>query len=202
MKRIISVLLAVIAVVLCSSGCKADDAGDGGYEYRGFVIEAYENAKGETVIVCISDDVESEYVIKSNTKISAPAKLPIDVGDYVMLSTMSRSDSAVEKIKVSPGYATMGRLVYLEGEETPFVLTEANKSGPRLLIRLSDERGTLPGASGIGDVIKVFHSQPISAEELTVMVEAMQFLENGRRESLTAEDVAFIESKGYKVISE
>jgi hypothetical protein len=173
MKRIISVLLAVIAVVLCLSGCKADDAGDGGYEYRGFVIEAYENAKGETVIVCISDDVESEYVIKSNTKIAAPAKLPIDVGDYVMLSTMSRSDSAVEKIKVSPGYATVGRLVYLEGEETPFVLTEANKSGPRLLIRLSDERGTLPGASGIGDVIKVFHSQPISAEELTVTVEAM-----------------------------
>lgn len=202
MKRIIYALLAALAVILSVSGCSAGDAGDGNYEYEGFVIEAYENAKGETVIVCISDDVESEYVIKSNTKMIAPARLPIEVGDHVMLSTMSRSDSAVERIKVSPGYSTTGRLVYLEGEESPFVLTVPDKGGARLLVRLEDERGTLPGVSGLGDVIKVFHSEPITEEEPEAAVEAMRFLENGTRESLTAEDIAFIESQGYALISE
>lgn len=202
MKRIISALLAALAIILSVSGCSAGNSDDGNYDYRGFVIESYENAKGETVIVCISDDVESEYVIKSNTKMIAPAKLPINVGDYVMLTTMSRSDSAVEKIKVSPAYSTTGRLVYLEGEESPFVLTEPDNDGARLLVRLTDERGTLPGVSGIGDVIKIFHSTQIEATAPLAAVEAMQFFENGTRDDLTAEDIAFIESQGYALISE
>lgn len=202
MKRITSAVAAIIAFFVLFTGCGNSGSGGNNYEYEGFVIEAYENAKGETVIVCISDDVESEYVIKSNTKMIAPARLPIEVGDHVMLSTMSRSDSAVERIKVSPGYSTTGRLVYLEGEESPFVLTEPDKGGPRLLVRLEDERGTLPGVSGLGDVIKVFHSEPITEEEPEAAVEAMRFLENGTRESLTAEDIAFIESQGYALISE
>ncbi|MBO5702867.1 MAG: hypothetical protein J6S71_10555 [Clostridia bacterium] len=200
MKKILSVVLVAVAILFSFTACTG--SGEVNYEYRGFVTEVYENAKGENVVVCISDDVESEFIINSNTKIIAPANVPVAVGDYVMLTTMRRNDEIVEKIQVSPGYSTTGRLIYVDGEESPFVLTEPQEDGSRLLVRLVDYRGTLPGISGIGDVIKVFHSSQIVLTEPTANVEALIFIENGTAADLTAEDIAFIELQGYILKSE
>lgn len=201
MKRILSAVTAVLAVMLLLSGCTSA-SGDENYEYSGFITELYQNAKGDTVIVCLSDDVISEYIIKSSTKIvSAPADEPFAVGDHVMLSTTSRSDDVVEKIKVSLGQSNVGRLIYVESDSTPFLLTDINGDG-KLLIKLIDERGTLPGVSGIGDVIKVYHSEHIVHDDPVVEVEAMTFVENGTAADLTDEDIAFIASKGYTVVAE
>ena len=177
MKKILLTIIAAIALLLSVASCA--DSGEGGYEYRGFVTEVYKNAKGETVIATISDDVESEFIIGSNTKMIAPAADPVAVGDYVMLSTTRRSDEYIERIKVSPGHSTTGRLIYVEGEESPFVLTAPKEDGSRMLIRLTDNKGTLPGVSGIGDVIKVFHSTQIVLTAPVADVEALIFLENG-----------------------
>ena len=201
MKRILSAVTAILAVMLLLSGCTSA-SGDENYEYSGFITELYQNAKGDTVIVCLSDDVISEYIIKSSTKIvSAPADEPFAVGDHVMLSTTSRSDDVVEKIKVSLGQSVVGRLVYVDGDESPFLLTEMN-GGAKLLIKLIDDRGTLPGVSGIGDVIKVYHREHIVHDDPVVEVEAMTFVENGSVADLTDEDIAFIASKGYTVVAE
>ena len=201
MKRIISAVMACLAVLLLMPGCTST-ADDENYEYTGFITEIYQNARGDTVIVCIADDVISEYIIKDSTKIvSAPADEPFAAGDHVMLSTTSRSDDVVERIKVSLGQSVVGRLVYVDGDESPFLLTEMN-GGAKLLIKLVDESGTLPGVSGIGDVIKVYHSEHIVHDDPVVEVEAMTFVENGSVADLTDEDIAFIESKGYTVVAE
>ncbi len=200
MKKIILVVLAVITVLVSVTSCT--DSDDGNYEYKGFVTEVYKNAKGETVIATISDDIESEFIIGSNTKMIAPAGVSVDVGDYVMLTTMRRSDEYIGKIKVSPGQSTTGRLVYVEGEESPFVLTAPKEDGMRLLVRLIDNKGTLPGVSGIGDVIKVFHSSQIVLTAPVADVEALIFIENGTSADFTEEDVAFIESQGYVLKTE
>ena len=187
--------------MICATGCSGTASGGDNYEYEGFVIDVYENAKGDTVIVCLSDDVESEYVIKKSTKISAPGETPIAIGDHVMLTTTSRSDDAVERIKVSLGHSNTGRLIYVEGDESPFLLTDMN-GGEKLLIKLIDERGTLPGFSGLGDVIKVYHSEQIVLDAPEAKVEAMIFIENGTAADLTDDDIAFIASKGYTVAEE
>ena len=200
MKKIIFAVEILIAALLCLSGC-ALSASDENYEYSGFVTEVYQNVKGESVIVCIADDVISEYIIKNNTKIiSDSAEDPISVGDYVMLTTTSRSDDVVEKIKVSLGQSNVGRLVYVEGDATPFLLTEMSEGG-KVLIKLIDDRGTLPGASGIGDVIKVYHREHIVLNDPIAEVEGLVFVENGNAADLTEDDIAFIISKGYTVAS-
>ena len=200
MKKIIFAVAVLLAALLCLSGCTLS-ASDENYEYSGFVTEVYQNAKGESVIVCIADDVISEYIIKNNTKIiSDSAEDPISVGDYVMLTTTSRSDDVVEKIKVSLGQSNVGRLVYVEGDATPFLLTEMSEGG-KVLIKLIDDRGTLPGASGIGDVIKVYHREHIVLNDPIAEVEGLVFVENGNAADLTEDDIAFIISKGYTVAS-
>ena len=198
MKRITKVVLILITLLLSASGCSGSSEN---WAYKGFIIEVYENARGETVIVTISDDVESEYVIKSNTEMVAPVKTPVSVGDHVQLTTARSSDRDIKKMQVSVGYSTAGRLVYLADEEAPFVLTETG-DGTRLLVRLIDDNATLPGISGMGDVIRVYHSSPVLHAEPIAAVEALIFLENGTAADITAEDVAFIESQGYTVKAE
>lgn len=198
MKRIVCVVLAIISLSPLFIGCSG---GGENYEYNGFVTEVYENAKGETVIVTISDDVESEFVIKSNTEMTAPVHTPVSVGDYVQLTTTRSSDRDIKKMQVSVGYSTSGRLVFVEGEESPFVLTETG-DGARLLVRLIDDNATLPRISGIGDVIKVLHSSPVLHAEPIAAVEALIFLENGTAADITEDDIAFIVSQGYTVRAE
>lgn len=198
MKRILLIVLAA-AFALSAVGCSP--SGGENYEYKGFVTEVYENARGETVIVTVSDDVESEFVIKSNTEMIAPGETAVAVGDCVQLTTLRSSDADIKKMKVSPAYSTSGRLLYVEGEDSPFILTE-NADGTRSFVRLIDEKSTLPGISGMGDVIKVYHSSPVLTDDPTAAVEALIFIENGTAEDITDEDRAFIVSQGYTVISE
>ena len=198
MKRLTKVVLILITLLLSASGCSGSSEN---WAYKGFIIEVYENARGETEIVTLSDDVESEFVIKSNTAMIAPVKTPVSVGDYVQLTTTRSGSTDIRKMKVSPGFSTEGRLIYVEGEESPFVL-KANADGKRLLVRLIDDNSTLPGISGMGDVIRVYHSSHIMLDDPTAAVEALIFIENGTVADITAEDIAFIESQGFKVKSE
>lgn len=202
MKRITSAVAAIIAFFVLFTGCGNSGSGGNNYEYYGFVIDVYENARGETVIVTVSDDVESEFVITPNTEISAPVKTQISVGDYVQLTTTRSSDTDIKKMKVSPGYFTEGRLVYVEGEESPFVLTEMREDGTRLFVRLVDNKGTLPGISGMGDIIKVYHSSQVSLDNPSATVEAITFLKNGTAADISEEDRIFIVSQGYMARAE
>lgn len=198
MKRITKVVLILITLLLSASGCSGSSEN---WAYKGFIIEVYENARGETVIATISDDVESEFVIKSNTEMIAPVKTPVSVGDYVQLTTTRSGSTDIRKMKVSPGFSTEGRLIYVEGEESPFVL-KANADGKRMLVRLIDDNSTLPGISGMGDVIRVYHSSHIMLDDPTAAVEALIFIENGTAADITEEDIIFIVSQGYTLKTE
>ena len=83
-----------------------NSAGSDYYNYKGYVTDVYENAKGETEIIALSGDVESHFVIKPYTKISAPAEKTVAVGDLIMLTTTRSSDENIKKMKelgIEPG---------------------------------------------------------------------------------------------------
>ena len=111
MKKILSLALVLVYLSLFLAGCTSTS--NINYSYKGFVTEVYENARGETVIAAVSDDVESEFVIKQNTKIIAPANIPVAVGDYIQLNTIRAGEQDVKEMKVSPGYSSCGRLIYV-----------------------------------------------------------------------------------------
>lgn len=199
MKRITKVVLILITLLLSASGCSGSSEN---WAYKGFIIEVYENARGETEIVTLSGDVESHFVIKEKTKISAPAEVPFNIGGYIMLNTTGTSDGDVKECKVVPGRMNEGRLVYVEGDDTPFLLSISDDGG-RLLVKLIDEEQNLqPGASGMGDVIRVYHQAVIELNDPVAQVEGLIYVENGSFADLTDEDIAFIESLGYKLKTE
>ena len=197
MKRLISALLAIVALSALLASCGGTK--EINYKYNGFIIDVYENARGETAIVTLSGDVESHFVIKENTKVSGPAKEPFFIGDYIMLNTTAHSDEYVKECKVVPGRVNEGRLVYVEGDDTPFLL-QIHDDGERLLIKLIDDGQNLhPGTSGMGDVIRVYHQEVIELADPIAHVEGLIYIENGSRADLTDEDANFIISQGYKL---
>jgi hypothetical protein len=195
MKRITAALLALTLLTVLLTACGI--TGTVVYEYKGFIIEIYENARGETTIVTISGDVESNFVIKENTKVSGPAKEPFHIGGCIMLNTTAYSDEYVKECKVVPGCVNEGRLVYVEGDDTPFLL-QVNNDGNRLFVKLvDDDQNIQPGTSGMGDVIRVYHQEVIELNDPIALVEGLIYVENGSPADLTDEDVAFIISEGY-----
>ena len=195
MKRIIATLLVLVTMTALFTACGGTK--EINYEYKGFIIDVYENARGETAIVTLSGDVESHFVIKENTKVSGPAKEPFFIGDYIMLNTTAHSDEYVKECKVVPGRVNEGRLVYVEGDDTPFLL-QIHDDGERLLIKLIDDEQNLhPGTSGMGDVVRVYHQELIELNDPIAHVEGLIYVENGSPDDLTDEDIAFIVSEGY-----
>lgn len=189
-----AIVIIIIAIYLFNS------AGSDYYNYKGYVTDVYENAKGETEIIALSGDVESHFIIKSYTKIAAPSADPVAVGDLIMLTTTRSSDENIKKMKVQPGYSTSGKIFYVEEIDSPFILTVSAETGARYIANLVYSGDiVLPDITDSGDVIKVFHSTPLTESTVTLSVDAVIFVENGSMDDITAEDIEFIKSKGYSV---
>lgn len=197
-KTLLSVCAAIVIIIIAIY--LFNSAGSDYYNYKGYVTDIYENAKGETEIVALSGDVESHFVIKPYTKISAPAENPVAVGDLIMLTTTRSSDENIKKMKVQPGYSTSGRIFYVEEIDSPFILTVSAETGTRYIASLVYSGDiVLPDITGSGDVIKVYHSTPLTESTVTLSVDAVILVENGSIDDITAEDIEFIKSKGYTV---
>ncbi len=197
-KTLLSVCAAIVIIIIAIY--LFNSAGSDYYNYKGYVTDIYENAKGETEIVALSGDVESHFVIKPYTKISAPAENPVAVGDLIMLTTTRSSDENIKKMKIQPGYSTSGRIFYVEEIDSPFILTVSAETGARYIANLVYSGDiVLPDITGSGDVIKVYHSTPLTESTVTLSVDAVVLVENGSIDDITAEDIEFIKSKGYSV---
>ena len=97
----------------------------------------------------------------------------------------------------------MGKLFYAEGLDTPFVLTEGEDTGERryLINFITYDNGILADAK-TGDTVKLYHAFPMTIATPTVIAEAGVVLEKSLGEPFNAEEIVFIESKGYKLDSE
>lgn len=195
MKKILIVVVVLIAVFLITWGV-SEAVNRNHYDYQGYVTDVFENENGETVLVTVSETSESTFTIKWYTKMTAPKKQPVVVGDRIRLSTTHYSDTNIKKMKIAPGYSTEGKLVYIEGLSTPFVLARAKETGARYLVsavRYSDNTSDGPKT---GDTVKIYHAFPATG---SVSVESSVVIAEGSLDTLTAEDIAFIESQGYNL---
>ena len=195
MKKIWIVVVALTAVFFITWGV-SEAVNSGSYDYGGYVTDVFENEKGETVLVTVSETSESTFTVKWYTKMTAPVKQPVAVGDRVELSTTHYSDTNIKKMKVAPGYFTEGKLVYVEGLETPFVLARVEETQMPYLVSAIRYGDNTPDGAKTGDTVKIYHAFPAG---VSVSVEASAVIAEGSLDALTAEDIAFIEAQGYKV---
>lgn len=195
MKKVLIVIGVLIASFLITWGvCEA--ANSNHYDYHGYVTNVLENENGETVIVTLSETTESTFTVKWYTKKSAPKKQPVAVGDRIQLSTTHYSEANIKKMKIQPGYSTEGKLVYMDGLSTPFVLVRAKETQALYLVSAIRYSDNTPDGPKTGDTVKIYHAFPATS---SVSVEGSVVISEGAFDALTEEDIVFIESQGYNL---
>ena len=198
MKKFCFVLGALLLVILATWGI-CETVGSDYYNYAGYIIDVSENQNGETVLVTLSGNVESEFIVKWYTKKSAPVKQPFRVGDRILLSTTHFSNQNIKKLKIQVGYSSEGKLFYAEGLDTPFVLATARETGEMYLINVITHNDSVLDDAKKGDTVRLYHAFPLSGSAPTVIAEAGLVLEQAVGDAFTAKEIAFVESKGYSV---
>ncbi len=199
MKKLFIVLGALLLVFLVTWGI-CETVGSDYYNYAGYITDIKENQSGETVLVTLSGNVESEFTVKWHTRKSAPRKQPFMVGDRILLSTTHFSDKNIKKLKIEVGYSSTGKLFYAEGLDTPFILTAGEDTGERrYMISFITHDDSILADAKMGDKVRVYHAFPMTIAAPTVIAEAGTVLEKGTEQPFDAEEIAFIESKGYSV---
>ena len=189
----ILIALIFISWAFCEIG------GSDYYNYQGYITEIYKNERGETVITTLSETTESTFIFKWYTKRSASSKHPIAVGDRILLSTTRNSNINIKKMKTQAGYSTEGKLIYIEGLSTPFVLTKVKETQAYYLVcavKYSDNTSDGPKT---GDTVRIYHAYPVAT---SVSVESSVVITEGSVAALTPEDIAFVKSQGYTLQTE
>lgn len=194
-KILIGIGVLLVAFIVVWGVCET--TGSDYYNYKGFVTDVFENEKGETVVETLSGLKESRFTVKWYTKKELFKKHPISIGDQIMLSLTHNSDTNVKKMKVEPGYSTEGKLVYTEGLSSPFILATSEDTNVKYLVSVVTFDESLNGTK-TGDTVKLYHAAPVYTSTTTLVAEGVVIEENSVA-ALSAEDIAFVETSGYKI---
>ena len=200
-KRLLGIFVVVILIFLFAWDVLGVSENDP-YNYEGYIASVDRTEKNKTKITAISGDDTIEFVLKwySIQRYHKDTK-ELAVGDKIMLSTMLLSDTNVKKISVSDGYCTEGTLVYVnELPGIPFVLSVDPFTQEQFFVHVHIEAPAEEFEIVTGKRVRVYHTDPINDSSVAVVADTKSYVNDDSVQGLTAEEIAFIESKGYTVM--
>ena len=196
-KKIITFGVLPLLVVLLAVWAFIATAGSGEYSYQGYIVAMRESDDG-TVITTLSGDKESEFIVRRNTKKIFSGDLKeLKVGAFIKLSTTRNSDTKLKRFSAYEGFSMEGKIVYLEGQETPFILTTDPKLNYQMLYSLISSQD-IKYTFQTGTQVKAYYQYPLNASTKTVVVDVIQTTTD-ILSPLTEEEITFIGRMGYKV---
>ena len=187
---IAAVLLLAALAVWAFSETKGSDS----YNYQGYVIDIQGN-----IITTLSGDTESQFAVKWYTKKTFNEdKTEISVGDCIKLSTLG-SNGNIQKFSVYEGFSMEGKIVFMENQETPFILTVDKSFNYYMLYSLiSAQDITYPLQTGTQ--VKIYYQYPLNASSKTVVADVVTPTTDLLWD-LTEDEIAYIGRQGYTIAS-
>ncbi len=193
-KTLLYIFIPLILVLLGIWGY-CETAGSDVYNYQGYVTALRETENG-TVVTTISGDKLSEFTLKWYTREKFNGeKDTVEVGDFLKLSTVRGSDTAVKKFSAYDGYSMEGIIVHMDGLNSPFLLVShpiTKAYGLYSLIAAYDV--SYPLTTGIQ--VKVYYQYPLNAGNVSLAADVIQPLSD-IPEELTEEALSYIAQQGY-----
>ena len=196
-KKIVTLGILPLLVVLLAVWAFTATAGSGEYSYQGYIVAMRESDKG-TVITTLSGDKQSEFIVKRNTKKLFSGELKeLKEGAFIRLSTTRNSDTNIKRFSAYEGFSMEGKIVLIEGQDTPFILTvDPNLNYQMLYSLISSQDIQYPLQTGTQ--VKAYYQYPLNASTKTVVVDVIQTTTDVLS-PLTEEEIAYIDRMGYKV---
>ena len=196
-KKFLPLLILVVAALAILVWASMQTEGSESYNYEGYILDVRETDEG-TVLTTLSGDVQSEFVVKWNTKEKYNGEVKeLRVGDCIKLSTTKRSDRDIKRFSVYSGFSMEGKIVNVEGHDTPFLLTTIATTKYYRLYSLITAQNSV-ATFQTGTQVKVYYQYPLNAATVSVVVDIIQPTSDTVL-TLTEDEVAYLTAQGYTV---
>ncbi len=174
-------------------------AGADNYNYQGYVTAIRETEEG-TVITTLNSDKTAEFTLKWYTRKVFNGDLKeLKEGAYIKLITAKNDDTAIRKFSAFEGFSMKGKLVFMEGHNTPFILTLEKTFQYNKLYSLIPAQD-IDDPFKTGTQVKVYYQYPLSQNTVTFVADVIQPTTD-ILSPLTEEELTFIERMKYTVAS-
>lgn len=169
------------------------------YNYQGYITAIRETKEG-TVITTLNGDKEAEFTLKWYTRKIYNGELKeLKEGAFIKIITTRNSDVNVRKCSAFEAFSSEGKIVFMEGHETPFILTlEKTFKYYKLYSLISAQ--DIDYSLKTGTQVKIYYQYPLNQATTTVVVDVIQPTSD-ILSSLTDEELTFIERMKYTVAS-
>ena len=187
-------ILAIAALGLLIWSCLQTEGSDS-YDYEGYIIGINQTSEG-TVLTTLSGNTQSEFVVKGNTKEKFNGDLKeLRVGDCIKLNTKKNNDRDIQRFSVYSGFAMEGKIVNVEGQDTPFLLTPYYASYRLYSLIPAQELTSFPQT---GTTVKIYYQYPINAATVSIVADIIQPTSD-IVSPLTDGETAYMSNLGYTV---
>ena len=198
-KKIITFGVLPLLVVALAVWAFVGTAGSEDYSYQGYIVAVRQTDDG-TVITTLSGETQSEFVIKKTTKQVFNGELKeLKECAFIRLSTKRGSDTQVKRFSAYEGYCMEGKILYLEGQTYPSILTIDPSYNYNMLYTLIPSQD-ISYQLETGTQVKAYYQYPLNASTEKVVVDVIQ-VTSDTLSPLTEDELAYLERMGHTVAS-
>ena len=188
-----------LLVVLLAVWAFCETSGSDSYNYQGYIV-AMRESNGGTVLTTVSQDGKAEFTVKWYTRKKFNGELTaLAEGAYIKLNTTNDDSANIKNFSAYSGFSMEGKIVFMENQSSPFILSEDNAYKYYILYSLipAEElaRPLQPGTQ-----VKVYYQYPINASTKTIVVDVIEPTSD-ILSPLTEKEIAYIGRQGYTVAS-
>lgn len=192
-----AILPLMLILVLVWSYCET--AGSDSYDYQGYITAIRKTDKG-TIITTISGDHQAEFTLKGYTREHFNGDLTeLEEGAFIRLSTTRGSNTNVKKFSAYSGFSMEGKIIFMEGLSSPFILTFDKSINYNMLYALISSQD-IEYPLQTGSQVKVYYQYPLNASTKTIVVDVISPTSDILSE-VTEAEIAYIGRQGYTVAS-
>ena len=168
-----------------------------GYSYEGYILAVREQ-NGNKVITTFYGNQQREFTVKWYTKKNFPGELKeLKEGAFIQLNTAKNSNTNIRNFNAFDGYSISGKIVYMENEETPYLLTLEGAVSYYMLYSLMPTQDVVFPAES-GTQITVYYQHPLNASSTKIVAEAVEQTTDAEG-AFTEEELSYMKRKGYTI---
>ena len=195
-KKFLPLLILVVVAIGILVWASLQTKGSESYNYEGYIIGINKTSEG-TVLTIFNGNTQSEFVVKGNTKEKFNGDITeLRVGDCIKLTTRKNSDRDIQKFSVYSGFSMEGKLVNVEGQDTPFLLIPYYASYRLYSLIPVQEITSFPQT---GTAVKIYYQYPINAATVSIVADIIQPTSD-IASPLADGEATYIANQGYTVL--
>ena len=197
LKKIIILGVLPLLVVLLAVWAFCETSGSDSYNYQGYII-AIRQSEGGTVLTTINGNQKAEFTVKWYTRKQFNGELTaLTEGAFIRLNTTDEGSTNIKDFSAYNGFSMTGKIVFLDGLSSPFILSEDNDYNYYMLYSLISAQD-IAYPLQTGTQVKLYYQYPINASTKTIVVDVIEATSD-LLSSLTEEEIAYIGRQGYAV---